>query len=654
MQVPPPQSRLFRRQHRVSLSLYAHDPVIQATSNILKLSIQCLVARCCENLATKCHGVLVVLRAALFCRYAPPWLKKLSKDAVEWSSCNLSLRSELIEASRLLLIDSIVRKYIGAAGCELFRVDNPRHALRLLDYVTQHFDRDSVLNDALDLADAFNHLSRLDACASLCSHAVSAGSVELCSDMVEELYLRDSRLADHACTRIVSFCSELVTECSAGLGMNLPESKVAKLKQQAVDASSAACAVLSISFAQRTTSAETFSTATYSKVDFSRLKALKLDFLRINELQRNHIVFLSFSDLRSTTTLLATASKLMVPVVTAYAGEDWTEFKIKLAHSKRACSLLAGAGECNESELWCSAVSVVASPLKWSHDDAISIDFLTDVGVLGGFSASNPLSVRVALSTAFLLCLKASNGGKTGFNGFNENIGRSVSLVHDYCLATCPENLLIQCQSLSSLTELVWHVVLRGDEGVGDKLEKFRCNLLIKSWSCQCQRGRVSDSRHHAVRTDSSDLLSLCRTPTLHPSWYIGDGLLLPPTESISRSVKFCKDVMNALTVSSCRFVPLASGGINEMTHFLFHRGALSVALRLLSCSSVLLLCSGAPNIAYGSLANSTQEVFTASAERSLGGTGNGIISQIVDSQHAVSFLLSLPVKLAFKVRNFI
>lgn len=601
------------------------------------------VARCCEKAANRCQCILIVLRAALFSRYAPS-LTELSRDAISWSSSDLSLRSELVEASRLLLIDSIVRKYVGSEGCELFRVDNPRHAVRLLDFVCQHFKAQSALNDALDLADAFNHLSRLDACVALCTNAISGGCFELCSDFTEEMYGRDSILANSTCIRVVYYCREMVSESTSVHFSSLPASKEATLKKSALNATSAASCVLSIMFSQSNIIAtESLSAATYSKVDYAHLQSLKRDFLRINELQKDHSVFLSFPDLRSTTALLKVAANLMTPIVVAYAAGDWNLFNLKLARAKRACSLLAGASECQETEFWCAAVSMVASPLKWAFDDGLSTDFLVDVGVLGGFNAPNSVSARASLSAAFGLCLKASNEGKIDFN---ENIGRAVSLVHDYCLATCPELLLIQCQSLSSLAEMVWHVLLRGDEGIGERLDYFRSNLLIKSWSSKYQvTGIKCDSA-----TENPDPFASSRMPALHPSWYVGDGLLLPPTESMSRCVKFCKDVMNALTVFSRRFVPLASGGISAMTNFLFQRGAVSVALRLLSCSSVLLLCSGVPNVAYGSLATLIQEVFTASVERSLGGTGNGIISQIVDSQNAVSFLLSLPAKLAFKV----
>mmetsp|Transcript_14378 Transcript_14378/g.25749 ORF Transcript_14378/g.25749 Transcript_14378/m.25749 type:complete len:311 (-) Transcript_14378:1581-2513(-) len=86
------------------------------------------VAQCCSSVSMKCQGILVVLRTALFKKYSPQWLAALSRDAVELSAHDLGLKSELVEAARLLLIDGIVRKYCGDEGSDLFRVDNPRHA----------------------------------------------------------------------------------------------------------------------------------------------------------------------------------------------------------------------------------------------------------------------------------------------------------------------------------------------------------------------------------------------------------------------------------------------------------------------------------------------------------------------------------------------
>ena len=604
------------------------------------------MAQCCDNVLMKCQGILVVLRAALFCKYSPPWLTGLSRDAVEWSAIDLGLRSELVEASRLLLIDGIARKYCGAEGCDLFRVENPRHAVRLLDFITQHCHREGALSDALDLCDAFYHLNRLDATTSLCTQCISVGNVEMCTDTIEKIYEKDVALGDSTCDRVVSFCAELISENAKYLNHNLTRCRVEKLRESALCGSTAACATLSILFAKsRSTASESTTINHYSKIDIVYLESLKSDFTRINEMQRNHSVFLALTDLRCTATLLKVAASLLDPVVAAYVSGDRTLWNLKLSKAKRACSLLAGACECSAMEFWCAVASIVSSPFKWAHDDTLWLTFLKDVGVLGGLQAANAVSSRAILSAAFSLCLKGSKQALAKQPGFNENIGTAVSLIHDYLLLSCPGSLLLQAQSLSTLTETVLSVLLRGDEGVGENLEKYRLGLRIDSWS---SRDRAEASKRGIVDTDTALLPSPCRS--LHSTWYIGDGLLLPPAESMSRSVKFCKDVMSSLSVSTHKTTPLSCGGIHEMIQFLFHRGALSVGIRLLSCSSALLFCSGVPDNALNSLTSAFQDAYVALVERSLGGIGNGITNSMVDSQLAASALLSLPMKLAFKV----
>jgi hypothetical protein len=61
-------------------------------------------------------------------------------------------------------------------------------------------------------------------------------------------------------------------------------------------------------------------------------------------------------------------------------------------------------------------------------------------------------------------------------------------------------------------------------------------------------------------------------------------------------------------------------------------------------------MCAKANAVDFDALADANHQTVTALAERYLGGTGNGITSGVVDSQLAVSFLLCLPLKLAFKV----
>ena len=597
-------------------------------------------------MSKKCECVLIVLRAALFCGLSPLWLKGLSKEAVEWATRDLTLRSELVEASRLLLVDGIVRRYIGNEGCTMFRVDNPRHAINLLEFVCQHYHQASVLTDALDIADAFNHLSRLDAGTNICEQAILGGDIDICTTTCEKLYEIDAILADGVCTRLVAYCSELVAECADATGKdNVSVCRLDKLKQHALNASVTACTVISTAFAHTNSmTSESLSMNPYTKVDFASLEASKKHFQVIQYLQKEFSFFgLTLSDIRrGPQKLLKAGASLLEPVIKEYIQGDRKSWSVQLAKAKRASSLLADAGHCPEKEFWCALVATVTSPLKWPYDDGRCLDCLGDLGVLASFRDATAVSARTILSTAFSLCVKASSVAKRSREGFFNNFGRAVSLLQDYCLVCCPKNLLLQSQGLCTLAETVWHITLRGDEGSGERLESFRKILLEKCWTLRDPKTTLQSTNEETM----PELPALCR-PNLHASWYIGDGLLLPPSDSITRSVKFSKELMACLTSNTHKF---GLGGISEIAKFLCSRGALSTALRLLLNSSVILLCSRVSGSTYDSIGETIQEVVTEGASRYVGGSGNGITSKIVDSEHAVCFLLSLPIKVAFKV----
>jgi hypothetical protein len=64
-------------------------------------------------------------------------------------------------------------------------------------------------------------------------------------------------------------------------------------------------------------------------------------------------------------------------------------------------------------------------------------------------------------------------------------------------------------------------------------------------------------------------------------------------------------------------------------------------------------MCQSGNDIShFQAILDTHNQTLTALAERSLGGSGNGILSGVVDSQLAGSFLLCLPLKRAFKVSS--
>lgn len=171
------------------------------------------IARCCSSLIARCNATLSVLRASYLCGYAPRSLLDLSRDDIAWANCDSGLQSELEEATRLFVSSGVVEKYCGSQARELFRIDTPRHSVRLMDFVTCHFSCETVLDDVLSLCDAFTHLSHVDACRGLLQKVLLQESMEKkCLSFMEHILLRDSTLAVITLVGVVSFQNKYWTK----------------------------------------------------------------------------------------------------------------------------------------------------------------------------------------------------------------------------------------------------------------------------------------------------------------------------------------------------------------------------------------------------------------------------------------------------------
>jgi hypothetical protein len=166
------------------------------------------VARCCIKDNMKCKITLTVLRAALLCGAATPCLTKLSQDAREWAGGDLTMRSELTEATRLKVISNIAVTYCGTdAALELFRVDNPSHAVKLLSHVCRHITYRESLSDALKLCDAFTHITKEDACTQMLEVCIHSGSTDDCINVMTEIFDKEMLVAQSIWMRALEFCS---------------------------------------------------------------------------------------------------------------------------------------------------------------------------------------------------------------------------------------------------------------------------------------------------------------------------------------------------------------------------------------------------------------------------------------------------------------
>jgi len=597
------------------------------------------VARCCLNPTAKCQITKIALQAALFCRFSPVWLTDLSRDAIEWSAGNSSLRSELEEASRLLLIDGIVGRYCGNGAKELFHVDNPLHATSLLDFVSKHLNHDSVLSDILDLCEAFHHLSVEDGCGRLIQNTILRGHQDKARSILDSLYDRNANSAHNVFSRVISFCIDLIEDNSSFLGafpdenvkiefsMRLKESNV--VTNCAYELTKIAMVHAGMIVGSRFGSG--FSTSQYKE---PRLQSLLLDLERLMALQQDHGIFVSLADLNDSKVMVGIASKLLDNLADMYMKGEFNAASTIATKTKRACALLSRTPQLTESDLLFTAATPLACELALRTNGFEAFDFLTDLRILEASQCN--LAARCCLSVALSYCMKLSKKSNSCLSDTMKGLVMASSLIQDYILSHCPAEILGVAIDFSQLCDIVSQVLARADEGIGEKLDEFRKILLEraaeKRWSFALSNSISKNGIGESMRVSQ---------PILHPSWYIGDGLLLPPEEALKKSIEYCKQSMGLQIMDE------PSMGIHA---FVANRGAHALALRILSHSTTVQICLPHSEISLNELEDFNQQIGIALVERYLGGTGNGITSGVVDSQLAASFLLSLPLKLAFKI----
>ncbi len=575
------------------------------------------VARCATKVGTKCQVTLVALKAALFFRFSPPWLSQLSQEAIEWAAGDSSLRSELEEASRLLLIDGIVGRYCGEGAKELFHVDNPQHAVRLLQHVACHYRNETVIDDSLGLCGAFAHLSREDACSRILEHAIMEGDKASAVKLMMVLYEKNSLLARAAFSRVIAFCIELIEET----GTN----KIAtteKLTQSTSCALALTTLALSKIHSHASNIQEGFSTIHF---DEPALEDLLLDLKRLETLQKDHLIYLPFSALREPKVLIKTISDMLIPVVDAYLAENTNHSGTIVIQTKRVCSLLSGSCGIDSLDLWYAAVGSAACRLAMESKGHECLQFMSDHGIFE--SSQNNIAARSCLAVALAFCLKASKiaSNLDAIRPAMKHIIMALSILQDNAVRECPKYLLNTTVEVVELCDVVTQVLIRTDEGIGEELDCFRKKLQDKAVTSKI--------------TDKS--VSLVRRQALQPTWYVGDGLLLPPGETLMRGLEFCKQALRAPT--KCEALLTLHGFVDS-------RGAHSLGLRLLSVAVATRLSSKEDDPSYFGMQDAGKKTIVSLAERYVGGTSSGFTSGIVDSQMAVSVLLSLPLKMAFGV----
>ncbi len=603
-----------------------------------------LLACYCESVTARCRVTLVILRASLLVGHSSLLLKTLASDAIGLAAGNSTFQSELEEAARLLLVDDIVRRYCGNAAADLFRVDNPRHAIKLLDFVCRHVQHPSALTDAMNLCDAFAHLSKLDACSQLIQYAIQSNNATIWVTMPEELLQKDPCLALGVCERAIHYCAEVIEEAARSSGDCNDRFRVRTQKRNALVATKAANDVLSLAIEHIWNNPSEIDGLLGGKMFAAyNLEAVKRDFGRLEELQRNYTISLSLHDLNCPKKTLQQAMKVIESLFDGYGDKNLSS---ELVSARRACSLLAGSFKGQSVAYFCLAVGALACKLAMHSDDEKCVTLLRDLGVFE--EKETTASAHVALALAVSLCRKASFqvSEDTCIDGMKQSI-RASTLLQRSVLQRCPSTSLSTEVSFAALFDITIALYKGTDQGVGDHLDEFRWKLMSD------HKIDSKLSAPNSIDTLDTRMFNMAVVrPTRNSHWNLSDGLLLPPFETHSCCIAFGKEILSYMSFGA---------GTNwtrrnetkALHSFLRERGASAVALRVLSASaSMRISCVAGSSLNQLDLVytTETEETIQRVAERSLGGSGTGMTSGLVDSQFAVALLLSLPLKLSFKV----
>lgn len=619
---------------------YASDRCNSKTASESAITEVSSLSRCCDSNASKCKVALSVLRAALFCGKPSPCLTKLSRDAIGWAGGDTTLKSEVIEASRLLVIDSIVRRYCGAtAAYELFRVDNPQHAKNLLDFVCRQVETETVFLDALDLCEAFTDLSKTEASIHILQRAVVSGNSERCKSLVNEMFYFDAALAVLACEQAIEYACDTLYDLKAKVLSNI-ETTCKSAKETSISTCRAALTVAEI-----LKSKDSRNHGKCPIVVGRRHHDWHGLLTRVSQLQKHHDIFVSPPCLLSSHSRFANAKQKIEPLLKSPNIQDISS--ISFTDGKRICKLLVGPDQDETSRLYLCVIGEIAVKLVWQHDHLFVLHFIRYGGLLEDLD--NDASCRALVAVVTALCTKVSIGKFTTLSSrddtvesFMMNVVSASSVIQEYVIVKCPGVMLEEVSTLAILTMTTKQILKRFDGEIGERLKSIEC-------ICSSTTRNLSPIK---LTQQNGALPSL---PKLHRSWYIGDGLLLPPNDASAACISYCNEdlVMISVVTRSTQLKRADLSGAFAFYQLLSDRGAHSYALSILSRSfTTVISTSHDPDVeCLWQSIESTQESFRLLTERSLGGSGNGITSVIVDSELAVPYILSIPIKLAFKVK---
>lgn len=597
------------------------------------------ISRCCRATTIKCRVVLIVLRAALSTGIATPCLKKLASDSIEWTGGDEKMKSELVEVARLLSIDRLVRRFCGtAAAMELFRVDNPAHAVRLLAYLCRHVRCTTVLDDAFELCDAFTHLSRHDACIQILEATVLCGDTAICQRLLLQMFQVDERLAEHAFRRVISFCSHQLHDiCTQAKGSTLA-TMLDECKAKVRKTCNAALSLFEVG------------EDCFTKSSKHWFRTWHVIFQRVVGLQAQHDLLVSPIEMKSEQSLLQFVAASVQRLASFFSQSLSSISESIFEDERRKCWLFWGSNDEILDCAWYHALGKEAKRLALTYSGNKWVVFLQYGGAIKN---QHKIAALEALLGVFTALWSRSTNSSFSAEGSRlthmEHIVSASQQIQHHCISGCPRRMIDVVSQFSVLADLTTEILLRSDKGVGEALDHHRRNSSVV-----IGRGVPNQLEYN---TSTSNDMKARNKVKLHPSWYVGDGVLLPVDETLQACADYCCSMVEEL-VPTFEQEPRLTTPLDAFTDLygvLHTMGAHSACTRVgcVACSYVVTdTCSRSLDQWNGidDLATSFQQTAKAMAERSLGGGGNGITSSLVDSQLAVSYLLLLSKKLAVKV----
>ena len=523
----------------------------------------------------------------------------------------------------------------------------------------------TVLEDVLILTEAFTHVSKIDTCVSLLQRTMVApppkGSpsttyrAEQCASFMREIYSNDVILAERVGERVVAFCAGILEDCKKMiLQGNFPE----EAKIQANVASSTGCSILAMMQDQ-----------VIQGERHSNIPKLLKEFQIISKMQSGCGIYLTIEELRNPSSCASVVSDLLQPSVdllrarsNSLKDEDCSvhnELIPLVATAKQWCDILCGSrSQQQTSQIWSRAISNVASEVAKRSTNHGSLLLLAVSGLLD--ERNERSSFHAIMSVALTLCAKAfsevqfisqeETDFSMAFLGMRF-MAQASQLLNEHILLYSPPSMLSASLSLNNLMGLVCDVSTRSDMGIGTKLENYIQMLKTTSRKTR-QHFNTTNTKKFIVNNMLADK-RLPPAPNLHPTWYIGDGLLLPPLEALSLSMAYCKSMLVIESTSSSKSSqPLMEK--NDIMRLLESRGAHSTSLRVLMLSTATTMSQSSNPTMFANAENMLKNNISVLAERSLGGNESGLTSGNIDAHMSVSCLLHLPKEMAFKVSSYV